>query len=156
MDTKELLTAFYQGFARHDAEAMAACYADDVRFSDEVFPELKGEQARNMWRMLCERAADLKVVHEVRAATPTSGQVHWEAWYTFSATGKKVHNVIDGTFELRDGKIVRHTDAFDFYRWSRQALGATGLLLGWTPLVKNKVRAQAGKGLEQYSAGRKG
>lgn len=156
MDTQELLTKFYEGFARRDAEAMASCYADDVHFSDEVFPDLKGEQARDMWRMLCERAADLKVVHEVRAATPTSGQVHWEAWYTFSATGKKVHNVIDGTFELREGKIVRHRDAFDFYRWSRQALGATGLLLGWTPLVKHQVRAQAGKGLEQYSAKRKG
>ncbi|MBL8954530.1 MAG: hypothetical protein JNK82_27370, partial [Myxococcaceae bacterium] len=46
--------------------------------------------------------------------------------------------------------LSEHTDSFDFGAWSRQALGPSGLLLGWSPLVKNKVRAQAAKGLDLY------
>ena len=34
---------------------MADCYHPDVHFSDPVFPSLKGDEARGMWRMLCER-----------------------------------------------------------------------------------------------------
>jgi hypothetical protein len=75
---------------------------------------------------------------------------HWDAHYTFSATGRAVHNAIDAQFTLRDGLIVRHVDRFDFWRWSRQALGVPGWLLGWTPLLKAKVRAQAAKGLAAF------
>ena len=60
-DHRALITEFYDAFSRCDAEAMAACYHDDVRFSDPVFTDLRGESAGNMWRMLCGRATDLKV-----------------------------------------------------------------------------------------------
>ena len=56
-----LITRFYEGFQRHDAEAMAACYTPDVLFSDPAFGELRGPRAGNMWRMLTGRAADLVV-----------------------------------------------------------------------------------------------
>lgn len=148
--TEGLLRTFYDAFGRRDAEAMVACYADDVVFSDPVFPELVGERARGMWRMLCGRARDLRVTYQVLSADETRGEVAWEAWYEFSATHRHVHNRIVGRFELRDGRIVRHTDRFDFWRWSRQALGPTGLLLGWTPLVRRKVQAQAAAGLDAF------
>lgn len=77
---------------------------------------------------------------------------HWEAWYTFSATGKKVHNVIDASFEFRDGKIIRHTDHFDFHRWAGQALGLPGKLLGGMAFMQNKIRAMGAKGLDEYLA----
>ena len=32
-----LITRFYQAFQRLDAEAMVACYSDDIVFSDPVF-----------------------------------------------------------------------------------------------------------------------
>jgi len=32
-----LIQRFYEAFQRSDAEAMAACYAPDVQFSDPVF-----------------------------------------------------------------------------------------------------------------------
>ena len=32
-----LITRFYQAFQRLDAEAMSACYTDDVVFSDPAF-----------------------------------------------------------------------------------------------------------------------
>lgn len=149
--SEELLRRFYEAFKSHDAEAMAACYADDVLFSDPVFVGLRGEEARDMWRMLTGRAKDMKLTYEIKRADARGGEVHWEAWYTFSQTGRKVHNVIDATIETEGGKISRHTDVFDFWRWSRQALGASGLLLGWTPVLKRGVRAKARAGLEAFS-----
>ena len=143
---------FYEAFQQRDAATMAACYGPDVRFSDPVFTDLRGAQAGLMWKMLCERGKDLKLEFRDVRADDATGSAHWEAWYTFSATGRKVHNVIDATFEFRDGRIVSHTDRFDLYRWSRQALGPAGLLLGWTPLLQDKVRAMAAKGLADYEA----
>lgn len=145
-----LIERFYSAFARRDGEAMAACYHPDVRFSDPVFPELRGAKAGGMWRMLTERGADLRVEHSAVTADDTTGSAHWEAWYTFSTTGRPVHNVIDARFTFRDGLIVEHVDTFDFWRWSRQALGVAGLLLGWTPLLRNKVRGTAGGQLDRY------
>lgn len=144
----EVLRRFYDAFAKRDGEAMAACYADDVVFSDPVFPSLHGERARNMWRMLTQRAADFSLTYDVRGP----GLVHWEAHYTFSQTGRRVHNIIDAKLDVRDGRIVRHVDTFDFWRWSRQALGAPGLLLGWSSLLQKKVQASAAKGLDQFRA----
>lgn len=143
----DLITRFYEAFARRDAATMGACYADDATFSDPAFPDLDARGVRGMWTMLTERAGDDFRV-EFRDVTDTSA--HWEAWYTFGATGKKVHNRIDATFEIRDGLIVSHVDDFDFYTWSKQALGVAGLLLGWTPFLKNKVQKTAGGQLERF------
>ncbi len=57
-----LITRFYQAFQRLDAEAMAACYTDDVVFSDPAFGELHGRDASDMWRMLTTRAKDFSRV----------------------------------------------------------------------------------------------
>lgn len=149
-ENARLVTEFYEAFARRDAEAMVRAYADDVRFSDPVFPELKGERARDMWRMLCERGKDLEIEFRDVRADDAKGSAHWEARYTFSVTGRSVHNVIDASFVFSGGKIVEHVDSFDLWRWTRMALGPTGTLLGWTPLVQNKVRKTAEKGLEAY------
>ena len=145
----DLLERFYTAFAKRDAATMAACYADDATFSDPVFPDLDATHVRGMWRMLCERGADLQLEHSGIEADDTTGKAHWEARYTFSATGRKVHNIIDASFTFRDGKITSHKDALDFWRWSRQALGFSGVLLGWTPLVQNKIRRVAGQQLER-------
>lgn len=145
-----LLTRFYEAFARRDAEGMVACYHPDVDFSDPVFPALHGDQARGMWRMLCHRGQDLEVVFSGIEADDNSGQAHWEATYTFSQTGKKVHNVIDASFDFKDGLIIRHTDRFDLWRWAGQALGLAGKLLGWAPPLQNTVRKNAAKALAAW------
>jgi ketosteroid isomerase-like protein len=147
---EELIHRFYAAFARRDAAGMGACYAPDVHFRDPAFGDLQGDRARGMWRMLCERGTDLKIEHSQVKADDTTGSAHWEAWYTFSGTGKKVHNVIDARFRFADGKIVDHVDTFSFPRWSRQALGVTGLLLGWTPLLQRKVQTMALRGLDKF------
>ena len=145
-----LLDSFYSAFSKRDGDAMAACYHPEARFSDPVFPDLRGEDIGRMWKMLCERGKDLTLEYSGIEAGDTSGVAHWEADYTFSTTGRKVHNIIDARFTFTDGLIATHQDDFGFWRWSRQALGAPGLLLGWTPIVQNKVRAEAAKGLAQY------
>jgi ketosteroid isomerase-like protein len=147
---EDTIRRFYSAFQKRDAAGMVACYAPDVRFSDPVFPDLEGQRAGAMWKMLCERGKDLKIEFRDVRADATAGSAHWEAWYTFSATGRHVHNVIDATFEFRDGLIVRHTDRFDLHRWAGLALGLPGKLLGWTPLLQNKIRAMAAKGLDDY------
>jgi len=61
-----------------------------------------------------------------------------------------VHNIIDAQFTFRDGLIASHRDRFDFWSWSRQALGAPGLLLGWTPALRRKVQARAAANLKAF------
>jgi ketosteroid isomerase-like protein len=152
--SKALIDSFYQAFARRDAEGMVASYADDVRFSDPVFTDLRGERAKNMWRMLCELGKDLEITHSDVKVDGDRGSARWEAHYTFSATKKRVHNVVDASFVLANGKIVEHVDTFDLWRWSGMALGLPGKLLGWSPLLKGTIRKNAGKSLDTWSAKR--
>ncbi|HEX6038124.1 nuclear transport factor 2 family protein [Longimicrobium sp.] len=147
-----LIDRFYAAFAARDAAGMAACYHPDVVFTDPAFGELRGAQARAMWAMLVERGKDLDVTWSDVHADDATGRAHWEARYTFSASGRRVHNRIDAEFAFRDGLIARHADRFGFWPWARQALGPAGLLLGWTPMLRNKVRATARAGLEKYMA----
>lgn len=147
-----VIERFYEAFARRDAFAMGACYDPDVLFSDPVFGELRGARARSMWEMLCELGKDLRIEASGIEADGTHGRAHWEAWYTFSATGRKVHNVIDAKFQLQDGLIVRHEDVFDLKRWARQALGGAPALLAGTGFMRNKLRETALKGLDAYIA----
>ncbi|UVL30472.1 nuclear transport factor 2 family protein [Pseudomonas donghuensis] len=149
-----LITRFYQAFQRLDAEAMVACYSDDIVFSDPAFGTLRGKDAGDMWRMLTTRAKDFSLTFDSVRADERSASAHWVARYLFSQTGRIVVNDIQARFVLRDGKICEHHDSFDLWRWSRQALGTSGLLLGWSPLVQGKVRAQAQKGLRAFQAGR--
>lgn len=131
---------------------MAACYHPNVVFNDSVFTDLRGKRAGQMWQMLCERGQDLRLEFKDVAADDTTGKAHWDAYYTFSRTGRKVHNSIDAAFRFQDGLIIEHRDTFNFWRWSSQALGTTGMLLGWTPFLQKKVQAQSMKTLDDYFA----
>ncbi len=144
---ESLLHGFYEAFSRGDYATMGAAYADHARFSDPVFPDLAADEVRAMWRMLLERGSDLELTYRDISANDTRGRAHWEATYTFSATGRKVHNVIDAEFTFDKGQIVQHTDRFGLWRWARMALGVKGTLLGWTPLVRRKVQGMAHKQL---------
>jgi limonene-1,2-epoxide hydrolase len=148
----ELLTGFYRAFAAKDGAAMASAYQPDAHFSDPVFTDLHGAEVGAMWRMLCSRATDLRVEASNISADELNGQAHWEAWYTFAKTGRKVHNVIDANFEFFDGKIIAHRDTFDLWRWTGMAMGLSGKMLGWTPFMQNAVRKEARAGLAKYMA----
>jgi ketosteroid isomerase-like protein len=148
MNGKALIEQFYTAFAKADAEGMVACYHKDIEFEDPAFGPLKGNDARNMWRMLVNPG--LKLEFSKVQADEHTGSAHWEAHYIFSKTGNKVLNKIDAAFEFKDGKIIKHKDHFDFWKWSRQALGMPGLLMGWSPFLKNKVRQQALSRLHKF------
>lgn len=144
----------YAAFHQLDAAAMAACYAPDATFDDEAFSLQGRERIGGMWAMLCEAVRSKgRDVWKLDVSQVTDRSAHWEPTYRFSATGRIVHNIIDAEFEFdAQGLIRRHRDRFDFWRWSRQALGTPGLLLGWTPMLRNKVRAQAAKNLDAFLA----
>ena len=154
--SKATIERFYAAFAKLDAETMAACYAADAAFDDEAFSLCGREQIGGMWSMLCSATkAKGRDVWKLEVSAITERSAHWDATYRFSATGRMVLNRIDAEFEFdRAGLITRHRDRFDFWRWSRQALGMSGLLLGWSPLLRAKVRAQAAKNLERFIASR--
>lgn len=147
---EQLIRHFYESFQRKDYRSMAACYHPDATFRDEVFDLKNGKEIAAMWHMLCEAGNDLRIEFADIQADELSGRAHWEAWYTFSRTGRRVHNVIEARFAFQEGKILRHVDSFPFWRWSRQAFGATGWLLGWTGFLKNKVRDTAMSGLFRF------
>ena len=145
-----IAAAFYAAFARHDAAAMGACYADDATFSDPVFARLDVREVRAMWTMLLGRAAGMTVTHQILEETEKGARVAWTARYNFSQTGRPVVNEVVATRDYAGGRIVRHRDDFDFWRWSRQALGLKGLLFGRTPFLQHKVQAYGRKGLDAF------
>ena len=103
-----------------------------------------------MWRMLTERAEDLRIELLEHEADEDRGSAHWVAHYSFARTGRPVKNDVRASFRFRDGLIAEHVDDFDLYAWTRQALGLPGTLLGWTPILRGSVRKPARAGLDEF------
>src|SRR3954451_7001327 len=146
----ELIQRFYAAFDRHDGDEMAACYAPDSHFSDPVFTDLRDGEPGAMWRMLTGASDDLTVELVEHDADGDSGSARWLAHYTFTQTGRHVDNDVSASFRFRDGLPAEHRDDFGFHRWARQALGTSGLLLGWTPIVQGSVRKRARGRLNEF------
>ena len=152
VENAEVIRNFYEAFARNDAEGMVACYHDGIKFTDPAFGTLEGKYAKNMWRMLIENGkGNIKIDFSNVAAKNERGSADWVAEYVFSKTGRKVINKIHAEFEFREGKIFRHVDDFDIWTWSKQALGISGYLLGWSSFMKNKIQQNAKSALAQYT-----
>ena len=152
--SRATIDRLYSAFSRLDGAAMQGCYAQDSEFDDEIFSLSGRDQIGGMWRMLCESTRAKGMAHwKLEFGNITDRSAHWEAHYLFSATGRRVHNKIDATFEFDgQGLIKQQRDRFDFWAWSRQALGAPGLLLGWSPMLRRNVRAQAAANLRRFLA----
>lgn len=148
-----LIHTFYSAFQRGDYSTMQSCYHAQAKFSDPVFQNIDSDEVKAMWQMLLTAARDLKVSFQSVKADGDQGSCSWEAWYTFSRTGRPVHNVITARFRFADFKIIEHVDSFNLWKWSAQALGTSGLMLGWSPLVQNKVRATARQSLDKFMSG---
>ncbi len=146
----ELIQKFYTSFQQKDWAGMQKCYHADVEFNDPAFPQLKGKKAGAMWHMLLAASTDLEINFSQIQTAGQQGSCHWEATYSFSKTGRKVHNKIDAEFTFKDGLIIHHRDQFNLWKWSSMALGLPGVLLGWTPLLKQKIRAMAEKNLKAF------
>ena len=148
----ELIQQFYDAFARGDAVAMAGLYHEDAVFSDPVFQELKGSEIGMMWKMLILQASTLEIKTENIAAEGETGKADWSAKYPFGRSKRRVHNKIHAEFTFKDGKIITHNDYFDFWKWSRMALGPLGFFMGWNSVVKVNIRKQAMTNLKKFMA----
>ncbi len=147
MTQQEIITQFYLAFQQQDAEKMISFYHDDIEFTDPAFGTIRGNDAKNMWRMLCENAQNFSLNY----SHITNTSAHWEAKYNFSGTGKRVHNKIDASFVFKDGKIYKHTDVFNLHKWATQAFGIKGFLIGNTSFFKKKLQKQTHKLLAKYT-----
>lgn len=145
-----LIHRFYTCFQQKDFKGMQDCYADDARFSDAAFKNLDASQVRAMWEMLIKRGKDLRLQFSDIRANDKEGSAKWIANYTFSAGGRPVENRITASFRFANGKITEHTDNFNFYTWSRQALGLPGWLFGWSSFLRQKVQQKAMAGLTAF------
>ena len=151
MDNEKVIHNFYKAFAKGKADEMVSYYHQDIVFEDPVFGVLKGEEAKSMWKMLLERSkGNLKVTFSEVNVVRNSGEAKWEAVYPFGPEKRMVHNKINAEFEFKDGKIIKHTDRFDLWKWSRMALGWKGIFLGWSPTVQNKIKSQSQSLLKKY------
>ncbi|SRR5690606_17275660 len=147
---KDLIVQFYSSLQILNHEGMQKAYHPDASFSDPVFGELSCEQVKAMWQMLLTSGQDLQVAFSNVQATDTDGSCRWEAWYTFSKTGRMVHNVVLSKFKFQDNLIFRQDDKFSLWRWSRYALGWPGIFLGWSPWIQNEIKEKARKSLDKF------
>lgn len=150
--TEQLIHTFYEGLAARDGDAMVSCYHERVVFEDPAFGELQAADARAMWQMLCASDTDLRVRHTIIHSSDTAAKVEWVADYTFSSTGRSVTNEVTANLTFEDGKIIDHRDHFSFWKWSSQALGLPGTLLGWSPMLKTKVQSTTRATLDAFIA----
>ena len=144
-----LIHTFYSAFQQRDHETMATCYHPNVQFRDPVFTNLRGKQVVAMWHMLCERGTDLQLTYGGVQANEATGSAKWEAQYT--SGGNPVHNIIEGPFTFKDGRINKHWDQFDLRKWMGMALGPLGRTLGWLPILQNRVRRGSMASLEAFA-----
>ncbi|HQR20513.1 MAG TPA: nuclear transport factor 2 family protein [Burkholderiaceae bacterium] len=142
---------FYEAFMVRDHYTMGLLYANHATFRDPVFPRLTAQGVRLMWQMLLSEAEDLEVSVNILEDTADHAKVDWTARYTFTPTKRVVVNKVHTEMVIAAGKIVQQVDDFSFWRWSGQALGWKGWLLGPTPLVRDKVRAKAAKSLKEFA-----
>lgn len=149
MQKKDLITKFYTAFTNKDSKAMNECYHKNIVFQDPAFGRLEGERAMKMWEMLMSRpGAGATVSFNNTEANEETGSANWRAEYLYAK--RNVVNEVSASFKFRDGLIIEHTDSFDIWKWSKQALGPAGALLGWSGFMKNKIQKTTNGQLDKY------
>ncbi len=150
MSNQELIQKFYTSFQNKDYKGMQDCYADTATFSDSVFKNLDAKKVKAMWHMLVSGGKDMKLTFSNVHADENSGSCDWVAEYTFSLTGNKVINRIHAEFKFKEGKIISHQDAFNFYKWARQAFGLKGFFFGWTNWFQETIQNKSADKLQVF------
>ncbi len=146
-----IIDKFYSAFQKLDHTTMNSCYSDDIVFFDPVFGLLKNGEVKAMWEMLCKNARDFSLTYSnIKHLDEEYSTCDWVASYTFSKTGRRVVNSIKANMRFKDGKIIEHSDAFSLHKWSKQALGFSGWLLGWNSFFQRKIKNGAKKNLLKF------
>lgn len=151
MNPEQLINKFYTSFAEGNWNGMTSCYHDDIMFQDPAFGQLTGERAKKMWEMLLSQKNETtKITFANVQTTADIASAKWTAEYIFGEKKRKVINNVTAKFKFKDGKIIEHIDSFNMWKWSKQALGMPGYLLGWTSFMKNKVQKSTNQKLDTY------
>lgn len=148
---EKTLIKFYTAFNDADAATMCGCYHPKRQFRDPVFGLLKENDVCQMWQMLILKSkGNITIEFSDVKADAYIGSAKWIATYNFSKTNRIVVNEIQAQFQFKDGLIIKHTDDFDIWEWSKQAFGIKGYLFGWTGYFQNKIHQQAMSSLKKY------
>lgn len=143
---------FYTAFQQLDFTTMNNCCADDIAFNDPVFGLLIGKETKLMWQMLCTQAKDFSLQFDsIHSDDGEYYTCNWNTSYIFLATNKRVINCCKAYMRLQNGIITEHSDAFNYYRWCRQAFGLKGLLFGWTRWMHNHINKKAKQQLKLFA-----
>jgi hypothetical protein len=136
----------YTSLARHIAHGMAECYHPAATFRDIAFDLHGRKHIVAMWEMIC--TTDIQSTFEILAADSDTAIARVVDDYTFSDTGRRVHNVIESRFRFRDGLIIEHIDSCDAPKWAAMAIGGIGgFIAGRVGLVR---RYRAARMLREY------
>ncbi|MEN1785893.1 MAG: nuclear transport factor 2 family protein [Bacteroidota bacterium] len=151
MNSKALIEKFYTAFANGNSAVMVTCYHKEILFKDPAFGALKGERACKMWEMLlAKKDTNTKIHFTIIETNEEKGKIHWVAEYRYGPKKRKVVNQVASVVVFKEGKIIEHTDTFDLWKWTQQALGLPGYLLGWTSYMKNKIQKMTNKRLDDF------
>ena len=152
MQQEDLIFKFYTAFSKGDIEAMIACYHVDIEFEDPAFGMLQGDQVGAMWQMLLSKKEESEM--NISFHVLNEQQATWTAHYKYGPKKRKVINHVHAHFEFKDGLISKHIDRFNLWKWSQQAFGLSGYLLGWSGCMKDKIQATTNKLLMKFMKGK--
>lgn len=145
----QLLHTFFTAFAKKDLDTMLACYHKNVVYDDVGFGKQKGKNAKAVWRFLIQTVGKKSVITFSNIQTSaTTGQANWAVTYYFGK--RKITNNITAIFRFQDGKIIYHKDKYSLWKWSRQAFGSVGYLVGWSPVFRGLIRWQMQRSLRKF------
>ena len=152
----ETIQRFYSALQQRDHKSMNACYTEEIVFSDPAFGLLYGDEARNMWEMLCTNAKDLSLrFSDIEEIDEEYATCKWVASYTFSKTGRRVENHINAFMRFKNGKVIEHSDAFKLSKWAAQALGWKGVIFGWSGFLQKRIQKNARLSLLRFTKAKK-
>ena len=138
---ERLVSRLYTALKEHRPEQMAECYSDQASFRDIAFDLSNKREIVAMWSMIC--ATDIRTTFEVLSASSDRVVARVVDEYTFTDTGRRVRNVIESRFLIRDSLIIEHFDQCDPRLWAAMALGGLpGFLAGRFRFLRSwKARA---------------
>jgi ketosteroid isomerase-like protein len=148
---ERLVEIFFTAFKKLDANAMNACYSEDIAFYDPMFELLRGDEARAMWLMLSKGAKNFSLEFDnVKNLEDGYYTCNWQASYNFSKTGRRVVNNGKAHMKIENGLITEHSDGWSLHKWSQQAMGFSGWLLGWAGFYRRKLKNGARRNLLNF------
>ena len=103
MNTKEIAIKFYDAFASADVETLKKLYDEKLIFNDEIFVGLNYEETIKMWSSLLIGNKDMSIKYTIKEYSENKVKVEWIADYLFSASRRKVRNVIIANMEIENG-----------------------------------------------------